>query len=92
MPDSYTTLWSQDRCQLIKRYRQERTRLELLFGGPHTSEPSFRRYRVKAGDYIYPVYVAKGILYVIGRMQIAHLLTLPENIDQYPHIFRGMAN
>jgi hypothetical protein len=47
MPDSYTTLWTNSRCQHLKRYSQEGACLEVLFGGPHTSEPSFISYGVK---------------------------------------------
>ncbi len=50
MADSFTTLWTADRCKLVKRYHLEGTPLSLLFGGPHTSEPGFRRAGVKAGD------------------------------------------
>jgi hypothetical protein len=61
MADSYTTLWSSERCRRIKQTQQEGATLALLFGGPHTSEPSFRRAGVKAGDSIYPIRVHQGI-------------------------------
>ena len=87
MGDSYTTLWSNDRIQQIKKHHQEGSRLEILFGGPHTSEPSFRRYGVQEGDYIYPIRVYKGVLYVIARMKVKRLISLVEYIEQYPQIF-----
>jgi len=87
MGDSYTTLWSNDRVQQIKKYQQEGSRLEVLFGGPHSSEPSFSRYGVKEGDYIYPVRVYKGILYVMARMRVKRLISLAEYIEQYPQVF-----
>lgn len=87
MTDSYTVLWSNDRIQHIIKHRQEGARLEVLFGGPHSSEPSFRRYGVKEGDWIYPVRVHQGVLYVIGRMQVRRLISLEEYIAQYPDAF-----
>ncbi len=87
MADSYTILWANDRIQQIIKHRQEGVRLEVLFGGPHSSEPSFRRYGVKEGDCIYPLRVSKGILYVMGRLKVKRLISLEEYIEQYPHVF-----
>jgi hypothetical protein len=52
MPDSYTELWSSHRIALLKKAHQEGARLEVLFGGPHSSLPSHKRYGVRAGDYL----------------------------------------
>lgn len=87
MEDAYTTLWSNDRIQQIKKYHQEGARLEMLFGGPHSSEPMLSRYGVKKGDYVYPLRVIKGVLYVIARMKVKCIISLEEYIEQYPHIF-----
>jgi hypothetical protein len=89
MSSAFTILWTQDRCQAVRKHGQEGKRLEVLFGGPHTSEPSFRRYGVKEGDYIYPVRLLKGTLYVIGRMRVKHLLSLAEYVERYSHLFEG---
>jgi hypothetical protein len=87
MADSYTTLWSSERCRRIKQARQEGAKLSLLFGGPHTSEPSFSRAGVKAGDYIYPIHVQNGILSIIGRMRIREILPLEAYLTTYAHLF-----
>jgi hypothetical protein len=87
MPEAYTTLWTNSRCQYLKQYNQEGARLEVLFGGPHISEPSFISYGVKAGDHIYPVRVYKGILYVIARMTVKRIMSLEEYIVQHPQLF-----
>ena len=87
MADSYTTLWSGERCRRIKQAQQEGAKLALLFGGPHTSEPSFRRAGVKAGDYIYPIRVHNGILWIIGRMRVRDILPLEDYVTAYPHLF-----
>lgn len=87
MTDSFTVLWSKDRIDQIIQHQQEGTRLEVLFGGPHSSEPSLRRYRVREGDWIYPVRVHRGVLYVIGRMQVKQIISLQEYIEQSPQAF-----
>src|SRR5690606_40195426 len=50
--------------------------LSVLFGGPHLSEPSFRRAGVKVGDLIYPVAVANRRVHVVARMQVKEMLLL----------------
>jgi hypothetical protein len=89
MKKSFTTLWTNDRCKELKQYHLEGTTINTLFGGPHTSEPSFRRAGVKAGDYIYPVRVLKGVLYVITRMLVKEIITLEDYILRFPGIFAG---
>jgi hypothetical protein len=46
---------------------------DLLFGGPHRSQPSFRKAGVKEGDELYPVRLLDGTLYVLGRMRVKRL-------------------
>lgn len=89
MADSFTTLWNNDRCKSLAQYKLEGTLLDTLFGGPHTSEPSFRRAGVIPGDYIYPVRVYKGILYIIARMRVKEIISLDDYIERNPDIFSG---
>ena len=89
MTDSFTTLWTNDRCQLLRQHNQEGKNLTILFGGPHTSEPSFRRAAVKAGDIIYPVRVKQGVLYIIARLRVSQILALEDYIQLYPKVFSG---
>ncbi len=90
MADSFTTLWSADRCDLIAKYRLEGTLVSTLFGGPHTSEPSFLRAGVKEGDEIYPIRVKHGVLYVIARMRVKEILSVEDYIERTPSIFAGV--
>ncbi len=76
MADSYTAFWTNERCRHLKRSGQEGARLEVLFGGPHQSEPSFRRAGVREGDDIYPVRVQDGIVYLLGRLRVRQLIAL----------------
>jgi hypothetical protein len=84
---SYTTLWTQQACRALRQYGQEGTRLALLFGGPHTSEPSFRRAGVSAGDFVYPVRVLKGTVYVLARLRVQRILSVAEWIAADPDRF-----
>jgi hypothetical protein len=75
MTDSYTVFWSNHRCQRLERYGLG-ARLTVLFGGPHLSQPNFRRAGVHEGDYLHPVRVLGGSLYVLGRMRVRQLISL----------------
>ncbi len=87
MADAYTTLWTHERCREARAAKQADAPLNLLFGGPHISQPSFRRAGVKVGDYVYPISVQRGIIYIIARLQVQALLTLEEYIEQHPKLF-----
>jgi len=47
---------------------------DVLFGGPHSSEPSFRRATVQTGDLLYPIGVCDQVLYVLGRMRVREIV------------------
>ena len=59
--------WPHERWRRAATVRQS---LTVLFGGPHTSEPSFRRATVQPGDLLYPIGVCDFILHVFGRMRV----------------------
>ena len=85
-----------------KRWRRAATvgqRLTVLFGGPHTSQPSFRRATVKPEDLLYPVGVHGQVLYVFGRMRVQEIIPVdgneqPSPLDQYfgaHHVWQFLA-
>jgi len=85
MADSYTVFWTMDRW--LGALAVGHKPLPVLFGGPHLSEPSFRRAGVNVGDLIYPVAVMNRQVYVVGRMRVREMLILgqedgPTLIDQ----------
>jgi hypothetical protein len=85
MADSYTVFWTMDRW--LGALAVGHKPLPVLFGGPHLSEPSFRRAGVKVGDLIYPVAVMNRQVYVVGRMRVREMLLIgqedgPTLIDQ----------
>lgn len=85
MTESYTVFWTMDRW--LGALAVGHKPLPVLFGGPHLSEPSFRRAGVKVGDLLYPVAVMNHQVYVIGRMRVREMLLIaqedgPTLIDQ----------
>jgi hypothetical protein len=54
-------------------------RLAVLSGGPHRSEPSFRRATVQPGDLLYPVGACDQVLYVPGRMRVQQIVPAGED-------------
>lgn len=90
---AFTIFWRQDRW---KRALTVHRPLEVLFGGPHLSEPSFRRAAVRAGDLLYPVGVDRQVLHVVGRMQVGQIRAvdqaqLQEQFDRFP-LWRFLAS
>ncbi|MFE5483812.1 hypothetical protein [Streptomyces sp. NPDC056527] len=74
MPNSYTTLWTNDLCRYLERSGYGGLRLTMLFGGPHQSLPSFERAGVKPGDTIYPVRAFRTRLHVLGAMEVSRII------------------
>jgi hypothetical protein len=84
MNEAYTVYWPQD------RWKQAATvahRLTVLFGGPHTSEPSFRRATVQPGDVLYPIGVRDGVVYVFGRMRVQEIVPVSGDDHQLEEYF-----
>ena len=92
MADTYLLLWSQERVKQMKAQAQDGEVLTVLFGGPHQSEPGFRRFGVKEGDYLCPVMVSGGVLYLLGRMRVQRLLSIEEYVAQNPETFADYAS
>lgn len=67
MTESYVLLWSQDRIKWLKKVKDHGP-LEVIFGGPHISQPAIDR--LVEGDYVYPVSVSKGRLFVIAQLKV----------------------
>ena len=57
--------WSADRIRAAGRSGWIGKRVPYLFGGPHTSHPSPRRYGVSAGDRIFPTGFKGGRLMIL---------------------------
>ena len=74
MTEAYTVFWTMDRW--LGALAVGHKPLPVLFGGPHLSEPSFRRAGVKVGDLLYPVAVMNRQVYLIARMRVREMLLL----------------
>lgn len=70
MAEAYVVLWTVERCRWLQRIRDEGP-IEVVFGGPHTSQPSVAA--VQPGDTIYPVAVIDGALRLIARLAVDHI-------------------
>jgi hypothetical protein len=68
--------WPQPRWRQAAGVRQP---LTVLFGGPHTSEPSFRRATVQPGDLLYPIGVRDQVLYLFGRMEVQEIIEVDKD-------------
>lgn len=81
MADAYTMFWTRERCDTLRRLGWANRSLDTLFGGPHTSEPSFIRAGVRPGDAVYPITVRAAVLYVLGRVRVRRILTLEDYVE-----------
>ena len=73
--EAYSVYWPQARWRQAAGVARP---LGLLFGGPHTSEPSFRRATVQPGDQLYPIGLCDQVLYVFGRMRVKEIIPVGE--------------
>jgi hypothetical protein len=87
MTEAYTVFWTQDRCTALRKLGGVGKPLEVLFGGPHTSEPSFLRATVRAGDELYPIAVRAGVLYILGRVRVRRIRSLEDYVAAHPGLF-----
>src|SRR5262249_18934522 len=75
------------RCDDLRRLGGLGKPLEVVFGGPHSSEPSFLRAGVRPGDDIYPVTIRAGVLYVLGRIRVGRMLLLEDYVTAHTDLF-----
>lgn len=87
MSEAYTVFWSRDRCAALRRLGGLGKPLETLYGGPHTSLPSFRRATVQPGDDLYPISVQSGIIYALGRARVRRTFDLEEYVEARADLF-----
>lgn len=74
MADAYTTLWTNDLCRALIAGDFTGQRPSVLFGGPHTSLPSFVRAGVRPGDRVYPIRVFRKRMWLLGAMEVGRVL------------------
>jgi hypothetical protein len=72
--EAYTVFWTLDRWRAAVATGHRP--LPVLFGGPHLSEPSFRRAGVEVGDLVYPVAVLHREVYLVARLRVKEMILL----------------
>ncbi len=75
MSQSYLILWPQKRIDRLKKDGEVGQPLEVLYGSPHGSAPSLRRYSIDAGDDVYVVGLKAGVVYVVVRLEIEKVIS-----------------
>jgi hypothetical protein len=75
--EAYSVYWPQPRWRQAVGVSQP---LTVLFGGPHISEPSFRRATVQPGDLLYPIGVRDQVLYLFGRMRVQEIIEVDKDL------------
>jgi hypothetical protein len=92
MSESFTQLWTNDRCKALQRHIPPESTVEVLFGGDHQSAPGFTRFGVSPGDFIYPVRVFQGQLFLLGRMTVGRVIPLAEYLTEHLHVSPELAS
>ena len=64
-PESFLVLWSKERHRQLRRAAEQQPRLNVIFGGPHLSLPSFTKFGVRSGDRILPVFAENRQLHLM---------------------------
>jgi hypothetical protein len=85
---AYSVYWRQELWQCAATVGCP---LTVLFGGPHSSQPSFRRATVQPRDLLYPIGVRGGVLHVFGRMRVEEIVAVGGR-DQQPRLEQFLAD
>jgi hypothetical protein len=86
--DTHVVMWTQDRVKWLRRVGDEGP-LEVIFGGPHLSQPSIDNVRV--GDVICPLAATNGRLFILGKLLVQQLLDPDEFVERQLGLKRGAA-
>ena len=76
-------LWSQRYCRFLSATPEVGKPLRFVWGG-HNLQTRFSHFKVRAGDFIYPVYVRDQTIYVIARMKVETAMTCSEYANLHP--------
>ena len=76
MANAFLVLCSRHRQQALVGAGCVGQPLIVLFGGPHQSAPRFTTFGVQPGDAIYPVAVRRGIMHIVGRLDVDEVIPL----------------
>lgn len=88
---TFTTLWTADQVQKVRRAGMVGQPVSMTFGGPHRSAPSFKRAGVRPGDTVLPVQVREGRLIVLCRVRVGKILSAEEFVERHPDWFEPLS-
>jgi hypothetical protein len=87
---AFTMLWPGDYCRYLQSIGATGEPLHLLWGG-HNQQTRFSHFKVRPGNYLYPLHLRDKTLYLIGRMKVDHVMTRQCYLEQHPehvHLIR----
>jgi uncharacterized protein (TIGR02996 family) len=81
--DRYTMLWPDDYCRFLAMNGELGKPLRFVWGG-HNKQTRFSDMKVRAGDYVYPLRVHDGRMYVVARMRVRQVLARKDYLRAHP--------
>jgi len=81
--DRYTMLWTNDFCRFMVGTDAVGKPLRFVYGG-YNKQTSFSDMNVRAGDYVYPIRVRNGVMYVIARMRVQKVTDRYDYHESHP--------
>lgn len=75
---SYVVLWAKRHLEWLTGLGERGKPLEIIYGSPHSSAPSLRRYGVGQGDRIFIVTLKQGALAIVARARVDRVITTEE--------------
>jgi hypothetical protein len=80
---SYLLLWPQRRIDQLKKNGEVGQPFEVIYGSPHGSAPSLRRYGIEGGDHVYVVCLKAGVVYIVARIEVEKVISADEYFRDY---------
>ena len=71
---AFLVLWSADRIKALRQRGELGQPPRVLYGSPHGSAPKLTRYGVAPGDAVYVVMLAKGVVSIVTRIEVAEII------------------
>ena len=92
-PPSYTVFWTNDYCRQLRKAGDLGKPLRIVFGGSHQSQPALTKFGVHPGDWVYPIRVDKGQLFMVAGMQVKSFVGVSEYVSdilRLPVAYNGL--
>lgn len=87
MSSAYTVIWNSDRVKIAKKHGLVGKGIQFLFGGPHTSQPSFSRAGLSGGDVVYPISIRDGMVHVLAQVVTSEIVTVDHFVAARPDLY-----